>query len=142
LTPFQGTGRTVTDVDALTLGGLAREAGVNPETIRYYERRGLLSEPPRTASGYRQYSPDDRDRLALIRRAKALGFTLAEIGALLDEGAAGSTSDVLAAAREKLAEVDSRIAALTDQARRLRELLRACEAGSTGCGSFTIGRMP
>jgi MerR family transcriptional regulator, mercuric resistance operon regulatory protein len=142
LTPFQGTGRTVTDVDALTLGGLAREAGVNPETIRYYERRGLLSEPPRTASGYRQYSPDDRDRLALIRRAKALGFTLAEIGALLGEGAAGSTSDVLAAAREKLAEVDSRIAALTDQARRLRELLRACEAGSTGCGSFTIGRMP
>jgi MerR family mercuric resistance operon transcriptional regulator len=129
-------------VDALTLGGLAREAGVNPETIRYYERRGLLSEPPRTASGYRQYSPDDRDRLALIRRAKALGFTLAEIGPLLGEGAAGSTSDVLAAAREKLAEVDSRIAALTDQARRLRELLRACEAGSTGCGSFTIGRMP
>jgi MerR family transcriptional regulator, mercuric resistance operon regulatory protein len=142
LTPFQGTGRTVTDVDALTLGGLAREAGVNPETIRYYERRGLLPEPPRTASGYRQYSPDDRDRLGLIRRAKALGFTLAEIGALLDEGGSGSTSDVLAAARDKLAEVESRIEALTDQARRLRELLRACETGSAGCGSFTIGRMP
>jgi MerR family mercuric resistance operon transcriptional regulator len=129
-------------VDALTLGGLAREAGVNPETIRYYERRGLLPEPPRTASGYRQYSPDDRDRLALIRRAKALGFTLAEIGDLLGEGASGSTPDVLAAARDKLAEVESGIESLTDQARRLRELLRACEAGSAGCGTFTIGRMP
>jgi MerR family mercuric resistance operon transcriptional regulator len=137
-------------VDALTLGGLAREAGVNPETIRYYERRGLLPEPPRTPSGYRQYSPDDRDRLALIRRAKGLGFTLAEIAGLLGDGAggsapgstAGSTAEVLAAARDKLAEVEDRIAALTDQARRLRELLRACEAGSAGCGSFTIGRMP
>jgi MerR family transcriptional regulator, mercuric resistance operon regulatory protein len=142
LTPFQGTGRTVSEVDALTLGGLAREAGVNPETIRYYERRGLLPEPPRTASGYRQYSPDDRDRLALIRRAKDLGFTLTEIAALLGEGASGSTPDVLAAARDKLAEVEHRIAELSDQARRLRELLRACEAGSVGCGSFTIGRMP
>jgi DNA-binding transcriptional MerR regulator len=136
----------VSGVDALTLGGLAREAGVNPETIRYYERRGLLPEPPRTASGYRQYSPDDRDRLALIRRAKQLGFTLGEIGALLGEGAggaaAGSTAEVLAAAREKLAEVEARIEALTDQAQRLRELLRACEAGSAGCGSLTIGRMP
>jgi MerR family transcriptional regulator, mercuric resistance operon regulatory protein len=129
-------------VDALTLGGLAREAGVNPETIRYYERRGLLPEPPRTASGYRQYSPCDRERLALIRRAKALGFTLAEIAGLLGEGATGSTPEVLSAARDKLAEVESRIAALSDQARRLRELLRTCEAGSAGCGSFTIGRTP
>ncbi len=146
MTPFQGTGRTVFGVDALTLGGLAREAGVNPETIRYYERRGLLPEPPRTASGYRQYSPDDRDRLALIRRAKALGFTLAEIAGLLGEGdgagavVRGSTPEVLAAARDKLAEVEARIEALTDQAHRLRELLRACEAGAAGCGSFTIGR--
>jgi MerR family mercuric resistance operon transcriptional regulator len=131
-------------VDALTLGGLAREAGVNPETIRYYERRGLLPEPPRTASGYRQYSPGDQERLALIRRAKVLGFTLAEIAGLLGAdaggvGARGSTPEVLAAARDKLAEVEARIEALTDQARRLRELLRACEAGAAGCGSLTIG---
>jgi DNA-binding transcriptional MerR regulator len=73
-------------MDALTLGALARGAGVNPETIRYYERRGLLAEPPRTPAGYRQYSAADADRVALILRAKDLGFTLAEIGDLLAGG--------------------------------------------------------
>jgi len=56
-------------MDAMTLGTLARGAGVNPETIRYYERRGLLAAPPRTTAGYRQYSPADAERVALILRA-------------------------------------------------------------------------
>src|SRR5262247_4308641 len=83
--------------EPLSLGALARDAGVNPETIRYYERRGLLPEPPRTPAGYRQYSAADAERVALILRAKDLGFTLAEIGELLD-GGPGSPGDVLAAA--------------------------------------------
>jgi MerR family mercuric resistance operon transcriptional regulator len=64
-------------VETLTIGQLAREAGVNIETIRYYERRRLLQEPPRTSSGYRQYSSTDLWRLQFITRAKQLGFTLA-----------------------------------------------------------------
>ncbi len=129
-------------MDALTLGALAREAGVNPETIRYYERRGLLPEPPRTPAGYRPSSDGDRDRLGLIRRAKALGFTLGEIAELLGDGPRGSTAEVRDAAGRKLAEVERRLAALTDQQRRLRELLAACEAGAAGCGTFTLDAAP
>jgi MerR family copper efflux transcriptional regulator len=118
-------------MDAITLGALARGAGVNPETIRYYERRGLLAEPPRTPAGYRQYSAADADRVALILRAKDLGFTLAEIGDLLAGG--GDAGDVLAAARRRLAEIDDRLARLGEQRCRLAHLLRACEAGESGC---------
>ena len=125
-------------MDALTLGALAREAGVNPETIRYYERRGLLAEPPRTPAGYRQYTAGDRERLALIRRAKDLGFTLAEIADLVGDGAQGSTAGVRDAARRKLADLERQVAALADQERRLRALLVACEAGAAGCGTFTL----
>jgi MerR family mercuric resistance operon transcriptional regulator len=123
-------------MDALTLGALARGAGVNPETIRYYERRGLLAEPPRTPAGYRQYSAEDAERVALILRAKDLGFTLAEIGDLLDGG--GTAGDVLVAARRRLADLDARAVALDAQRDRLRRLLRACEAGESGCVSLDI----
>ena len=64
---------------SLSIGELAREAGVNVQTVRYYERRGLLEEPPRTASGYRKYPESDIARLGFIRRAQSLGFTLGEI---------------------------------------------------------------
>ncbi|HZM31916.1 MAG TPA: MerR family transcriptional regulator [Acidimicrobiales bacterium] len=122
-------------MDVLSLGALARDAGVNPETIRYYERRGLLPDPPRTPAGYRQYSAADAERVALILRAKDLGFTLAEIGALLDDGP-GSPGDVLAAARHRLAELDGEIARFGEQRRRLERLLHACEAGDAGCTSL------
>src|SRR5690606_41426823 len=65
------------------IGQLARQAGVPIDTVRYYERQGLMPEPPRSASGYRQYGPDDVTRLAFIRRAKTLGFTLGGIGELM-----------------------------------------------------------
>ena len=125
---------------ALTLGALAREAGVNPETIRYYERRGLLPEPPRTPAGYRQYGEGDAERVALILRAKDLGFTLAEIRELLDGG--GTAVEVLAAARHRLAGLDERVAQLDRQRGRLRLLLRACEAGEHGCISLDIYPTP
>ena len=70
----------------LKIGQLARAAGVNVETIRYYERRGLLPEPPRTRSGYREYPESDVARLGFIRRAQELGFTLKEVKELIREG--------------------------------------------------------
>jgi len=123
-------------MSSLTLGALARAAGVNPETIRYYERRGLLPEPPRTPAGYRQYGTEDADRVALILRAKDLGFTLAEIGELLDGG--GTAAEVLAAARQRLAGLDEQAVQLERRRARLRLLLRACEAGEDGCISLDI----
>src|SRR5437588_12788993 len=68
---------------ALTIGRLAQEAGINLETVRYYERRGLLPKPPRTASGYRLFPADATLRLRFIRRAQELGFSLKEIRELL-----------------------------------------------------------
>ena len=96
---------------ALTIGALARAAEVGVETIRFYERRGLLAEPPRTAAGYRQYPVNTVDRLRFIRRAQRLGFTLSEISELLelrvDEVAACGTVEVRA--RDKLADIEGKI---------------------------------
>ncbi len=74
----------MTKTETLTIGQLAASAGVGRETIRYYERKGLLEEPPRSAAGYRHYPPDVPRRLRFICRAQELGFTLAEISGLLD----------------------------------------------------------
>ena len=71
------------NMETLTIGQLARQAEVNVETLRYYERRGLIPEPPRKESGYRQYPPDDLARIRFIKHAKELGFTLKEILDLL-----------------------------------------------------------
>lgn len=115
---------------ALTIGRLADAAGVNVETVRYYERRGLLPEPPRTASGYRQYGDDHVWRLDLIRRAKTLGFTLTEIGALLAGGGGPATIEaVLAAAADRLDALDREIADLVATRDRLRTLVEVCRTG-------------
>jgi DNA-binding transcriptional MerR regulator len=120
--------------DGLTIGELARDAGVNVETIRYYERRGLLPEPPRTRAGYRLYGDDARWRLEFVCRAKQLGFTLTEIRDLLDASAGTSVDDVLSAARRKLAEVDEKMAALAGLQDRLERLVERCETGDAfGC---------
>src|SRR5712692_7713612 len=71
------------DMKSLTIGRLAKQAGINLETVRYYERRGLLPKPPRTASGYRLFPADAALRLRFIRRAQELGFSLKEIRDLL-----------------------------------------------------------
>lgn len=116
-----------------TIGALAREAAVSVETVRYYERRGLLDQPPRGA-GYRQYSDDDLARLRFVRRAKALGFTLAQIRDLLGPGGGPrSAAEVLAAARAKLAQLDDEARRLDDLRARLGRLVRACEDGSDDC---------
>jgi DNA-binding transcriptional MerR regulator len=132
LTPYVGTGRTVTvvsDTNELTIGALARKAGVNVETVRYYERRQLLDAPPRTPSGYRTYGPADVDRLNFVRRAKALGFTLQEIGELLHGDGLGSTTDVAAVAQSKMQQLDAEVRSLLEQRCRLRQLLQICDHG-------------
>lgn len=118
----------------LTIGELAASARVNVETIRYYEREGILPEPPRTAAGYRQYSDADRWRLAFIRRGKALGFTLREIAELLGTGGGRSVADVRCVAAGRLAQVDDDIAELETRRDQLRLLVETCESGSdTDC---------
>ena len=104
---------------------------MNVETVRYYERRGLLEEPPRTPSGYRQYGADDLWRLQFIARAKQLGFTLAEIADLLgDDGR--SAEGVLGAARAKLASVEQRQLDLVELRGRLERLVQLCADGDPG----------
>jgi MerR family copper efflux transcriptional regulator len=136
-------------VDALTIGQLAQQAGVHVETVRYYERRGLLRVPPRTPAGYRQYSSTDLWRLQFIARAKQLGFTLAEVARLAgahgsdDSGSDDSGSDdsggnnaidsgdpavaVLTAARAKLRALDEQQKALDETRARLARLIDICE---------------
>lgn len=124
----------------LTIGRLADEAGVNVETVRYYERRGLLDEPPRSASGYRQYPAEALWRLRFISRAKSLGFTLAEIGELL---AVGTTPDsVMAATEAKLAAVEERQRELKEVRGRLQELARLCADGDDDCATLTVRPAP
>jgi MerR family mercuric resistance operon transcriptional regulator len=82
----------------LTIGKFAAAEGVGVETVRFYQRRGLLALPDRRGSGYREYSEADRWRLSFIRRARRLGFTLGEIGDLLGPAEARSTDDIVRAA--------------------------------------------
>lgn len=116
-------------VETFTIGRLAEAAGVNVETVRYYERRGLLAQPRREGSGYRRYSASELWRLQFIRRAKELGFTLAEIAELLGATDGGSTAGVLAATRDKIEAVEARQRHLEDLRRRLVELSEICARG-------------
>ncbi len=117
------------DLVELSIGRLADAAGVSVETVRYYERRGLLDPPARTSSGYRSYRPADLDRLRLLLRAKELGFTLAEIAELLDAAESGSIADVTRAVHLKLAAIDAQVADLAATRCRLRRLIDLCEHG-------------
>jgi MerR family copper efflux transcriptional regulator len=114
-------------VKRLTIGRLAREAGVGIDTVRFYERAGLMPAAPRTASGYRTYSAADTGRLRFIRRAKALGFSLDEIAELLRlaEGK-GGRAGVKAIAQRRLADLEQRIAELTVFRDTLAHYTHAC----------------
>jgi len=112
----------------LTIGRLARAAGVNVETVRYYQRIGLIAEPPRPAQGFRSYPPGTVERITFIKRAQALGFSLAEIGELLELGD-GRCADVRARAEAKRAMVAARIGELEALRDTLDALIEACRAG-------------
>jgi DNA-binding transcriptional MerR regulator len=115
----------------LTIGKFAAEQGVSVETIRFYQRRGLLTPPERLGSGFREYGDDDRWRLAFIRRARQLGFTLAEINELLGPAQARSVEEIQRAAETKLAAVGVQLAELARQQCRLRRLVQVCAHGSS-----------
>ncbi|HSE01026.1 MAG TPA: heavy metal-responsive transcriptional regulator [Burkholderiales bacterium] len=112
----------------LTIGRVARSAGLAIDTVRYYEREGLLEKPARTASGYRHYTTDAVARLSFIRQAKELGFSLSEIKELLALRVTPGKScvDVRARAEAKIADVDQRISQLNRMKRALVELAAAC----------------
>ena len=113
----------------LTMSRLARLGGVNPETVRYYERQGLLAKPPRTAAGYRLFPAEAARRLRFIKRAQELGFSLTEIGELLSlrmRPGAGHTA-IRARAHAKIADVDQKIRALHAIKHALRTLTDRCE---------------
>jgi MerR family copper efflux transcriptional regulator len=112
----------------LTIGALARAAQVGVETIRFYEREGLIAEPPRRPSGYRQYPPDAVRRVRFIHRAKELGFTLKEVRELLAlrVGPEATCADVQAVAHVKIADIEERVAHLQDMKTALARLADAC----------------
>ena len=118
-----------------TIGGLAKAAGVGVETVRYYQRRGLLPEPARPQGEVRRYGDQDVRRLRFIRSAQAAGFTLAEIKELLDLDA----SDDRARARE-LAQ--ARVAALDEKIEELREARNALAGLATACAKKRAGPCP
>ena len=115
----------------MRIGELARTVGVGVETIRFYERRGLLTAEERSDAGYRRYGDEALGRLRFIRHAKRLGFELREIGELLalrrDE--ATSCAEVARRAGSKVADVDRRIAELETIRRALARLAAECAAG-------------
>lgn len=124
-------------MESLTIGQLAKHAGVGVETVRFYEREGLIPEPPRRRSGYRDYPQGTVDRILFIRRAKELGFTLKEISELLELRVRPrrSCAQVKQSADAKIAGIDGKIAALRRIRRALKDLTKACEerAPTTEC---------
>jgi len=118
----------------ITIGTLARKAGVNIETIRYYQRRGLLLEPPKPVEGYRLYPLDSVQRILFIKRAQRLGFSLEEIINLLQLGE-GNCSETKALAMQKLSAIETRLEDLEKMKKTLEDLVQRCETGGTqdGC---------
>lgn len=108
---------------------VARRAGVNPQTLRYYERRGLLPVPARLDSGYRAYGPDSVEKVRFIKRAQELGFTLSEVETLLDLGAGGPDNCDAAhdMAKQKIGELNAKIASLKAMRLSLQRLAATCE---------------
>ena len=113
----------------LTIGKFAAAEGVGVETVRFYQRRGLLTLPERQSAGFREYSEADRWRLAFIRRAWQLGFTLGEIGELLGPAEARSTDEIVRAAEAKLEAIEEQARNLAVLRCKLRRLVQVCEHG-------------
>jgi len=116
---------------SLTIGRLAAAGGVGVETIRFYQRRGLLNEPTREG-GTRRYGSEDLRRLRFIRQAQKAGFTLEEIGELLELDLSLDRARAREMAKERMAALDAKIAELRQARNALERLANACETGSPG----------
>lgn len=119
-------------MDRDTIGGLAEAGGVGVETVRYYQRRGLLSEPARPHGEVRRYGEEDLKRLRFIRSAQAAGFTLAEIGELLDLSASDDRPRAHDMATSRVAAIDRKIAELQEVRGALAGLANACASSRKG----------
>jgi MerR family mercuric resistance operon transcriptional regulator len=119
-----------TKTEAITIGRLAQEAGINLETVRFYERTGLLPKPPRSASGYRLFPADAARRLKFIKRAQELGFSLREIRELLSLRVSPRTNsaEIRKRTESKIADIESKIKTLDSMRRLLRKLAESCVA--------------
>lgn len=116
-------------MEDLTIGILAKKAGVNVETIRYYEQRGLIQQPRKPHAGYRRYAADLIDRIRFIKHAQELGFTLSEIIELLALRVEPTTAcnDVKDQAEAKIADITEKIKALQRMKKTLISLVNACD---------------
>lgn len=117
-------------MSTLTIGKVAQRAEIGVETVRFYEREGLIDEPPRLSSGYRQYPEETVVRLRFIRHAKELGFTLREIKELLNLRSDGKRScgEVRSLAEAKIADIEEKIALLQRMRTTLGELVVSCKS--------------
>ncbi len=119
----------------MTISRLATAAGVNVETVRFYQRSGLIDEPARPNSGYRTYGDEDVRRIRFIKRAQLLGFTLDEIASLLKLEGTGTCSSMRALAAKKLAMVEAKLVDLLAMRTALSTMVARCdsEAPDTSC---------
>lgn len=115
----------------LTIGPLAKKAGVGVETVRFYQRKGLLGVPPR-AGGIRRYDARDVERLRFIKRAQAAGFTLAEIGELIALDAGEDRPRARELAVQRIAALDERIKEMKEARASLARLAKECGEGRAG----------
>lgn len=124
----------------MRIGALAKRGGVNVQTVRYYERRGLLDDPRGRAAGYREYTENTLERLRFIRRAQELGFTLTQIGELLELRLDPGTraADVKARAEAKIHEIEAKIHDLTRIGEALGHLAGRCRGGRGPTGDCPL----
>lgn len=122
-------------MDNLSIGQLARAAGVTVETLRFYEKRGLLAAPRRRRNGYRQYSPEAVTRVQFIRHAKQVGFTLRDVSELLTmrQNRKTSCADIRARAADKIDQIELKIKELE----RIRDALSRMVQKCSGSGSLS-----
>lgn len=119
-------------MSGLRIGDLARQTGTSVETVRYYEKAGLLPSPPRTSGNYRSYGTDELARLSFIRRTRDLGFSLEQVRALLDMAGRNDSdcATVDGLANQHLIEIDRKIADLSALRRELAGVVSACSGGT------------
>ncbi len=115
--------------DNLTIGELAAFAGVGVETIRFYQRKGLVPEPPRRDGAIRRYGSADVERLRFVKSAQSLGFSLAEVGELLRLEDGAHCKEASALAESKLADIHQKLAELSRMEEALSGLVQACHLG-------------
>ena len=125
--------RTMVRSQVTTIAGFARKGGVGVETIRYYQRRGLLNTPVRAGGGIRRYGEQDLRKLSFIRKAKAAGFTLEQIAELLALDATEDRARARALATERIIALEAKIVELTRARDALARLSKECAASRGPC---------